>query len=340
MDSKGHGDDITPGFYRYTAARSSATDAVGPRAEWVGYAPHSGYSGVDPKGVQGLLERYKGGTILVDEFADLSEEIQTLLLDVAEGKAVVPVGIKGKAFVPDVRLVFATNKDVQTHIRPDLLDRIAVRIALPPLRERTGDVFLVVSQRLGETNYRLDFRTWELFLRFDWPGNVRQLRTVVGNAVDRARTEGPDDRTSANRSGVTKPRKGRVVLPFGYFTADGLLAAVVARVSPDEDTAKRVVQKWLSDLLRGWGYKPRARSSRRSDTKGKQRSVPVPVKSLAKRMGELLDVMELNETVIREVKSLAKRMGELLGVSESTISRGRRGSADHPPAGASPPAEG
>lgn len=289
---------IAPAFHRYSAARSTATDAVGPRGEWVGYAPKSGYSGVDPKGVAGLLKRYDGGTILVDEFADLSEEIQTLLLDVTEGKEVVPVGASGVAFAPNVRLVFATNKNVTAHIRRDLLDRIHVRVALPPLRDRVGDLFLLVGQFLSPTNYRLDLRTWELLLRSDWPGNVRQLKSLVENVLARADADG----LAAPPDGGKKRKTERAALPFDYFASDEALTAVVALVSPDETVAETVVYPWLERLLRGWGYKPRERRPRATEAKGGMPSSPESVSALYRRMAELLLVSP--SAVSRAVKRL------------------------------------
>ncbi len=205
---------------------------------------------------------------------------------------------------------------VEAHIRRDLLDRIAVRIHLPPLRERVGDLFLLVMQFLGPTNYRLDFRTWVLLLSSDWPGNVRQLKGVLDNVVDRARFDGPADGMPADGQGggtkkqsaveptagaheatadggpdsVKKPRAERVILPYDYFATEPPLAAVAARVSPDEATAEKSVYLRLWDLLHGWGYKPRERSPRALGTKGEQPSTPGSGVTLPQRMAELLFV--------------------------------------------------
>ena len=83
-------------FFRWQAGRSQSTDSVGPRSEWVGFAPESGFNAAPPKGQDGLLKSYEGGTIFVDEFAQLSLELQVFLLDATEGQHVAPLGPKGK----------------------------------------------------------------------------------------------------------------------------------------------------------------------------------------------------------------------------------------------------
>src|SRR5689334_22068787 len=149
----------------------------------------------------GAFEMSSGGTIFLDEVAEMSPDIQVKLLRALETRQVRRLG--GRKEIPvDIRIVAATNKDLQKELaegdlREDLYYRLAVvQIDLPPLRERSQDVQLLATEFLerfaGQNGKRLgDFDTpaWEWILSYNWPGNVRELKNAVERAVIMARGE-------------------------------------------------------------------------------------------------------------------------------------------------------
>jgi DNA-binding NtrC family response regulator len=146
----------------------------------------------------GLIELADGGTLFLDEIGDLSPPLQAKLLRVLETKLFRRVG-GVKEFATDFRLVSATNRPLQDLVareefRGDLFYRInAVVLELPPLRERVGDISLLVSGFLQEFA-RGDAEGWRiapdaeaLLEGYSWPGNVRELRNVIERATLLAR---------------------------------------------------------------------------------------------------------------------------------------------------------
>lgn len=240
---------------RWQASSSQAADQLGPRSHWLGFARNSGYTAVPPAGKPGLLEECRGGSIFVDEFGDLHPDVQTLLLDVAEGRPVIPVGGSVREqFTPDVFLIFATNKDVHSTTRADLLGRVSLQIRLPPLRERLEDLFPLVRHCLRETSHSLSTRTWALLLAHDWPGNVRELEHLLrlvraAHQVENGTSGGPDGR-------------GTGQLPHALFVkySDGLRATAGRVGDPDcQDLAEDRVYTFLVEMLSAQGYQVGAR---------------------------------------------------------------------------------
>ncbi|MGD8289412.1 MAG: sigma-54 dependent transcriptional regulator [Gemmatimonadota bacterium] len=146
----------------------------------------------------GLVELADGGTLFLDEIGDLAPPLQAKLLRVLESKQFRRVG-GVKEFPTDFRLVSATNRPLQDLVakdefRGDLFYRInAVVLELPPLRDRAGDIPLLVKQFLREFR-RADAEQWKvapealaLLEGYSWPGNVRELRNVIERAALLAR---------------------------------------------------------------------------------------------------------------------------------------------------------
>ena len=143
----------------------------------------------------GRFELADGGTLFLDEIGDLSLELQAKLLRVLEDGSFERVG--GTATLrPDVRLVAATNRDLEAAVRAgefraDLYYRInTVPIRLPPLRERKEDIpmlaqYFVVkhSERLGKSVNAISSRMIEYLLNRDWPGNVRELEHYIERSL-------------------------------------------------------------------------------------------------------------------------------------------------------------
>jgi two-component system response regulator HydG len=143
----------------------------------------------------GLLVEGSGGTVFLDEIGELSPTLQAKLLRALETRQVRPVG--GTAMVrTDFRIVAATNVDLESAVqsgrfRQDLYFRLnVVRIALPPLRRRTGDVALLLQHFLaefagaaGRSTPQVSPDAWEAMETHAWPGNVRELRNLAQQLV-------------------------------------------------------------------------------------------------------------------------------------------------------------
>jgi hydrogenase-4 transcriptional activator len=151
---------------------------------------------------QGLIRSAAGGTLFLDEIGDLPPDIQPKLLRFLEQGEIMPVGETRPQSV-NVRVLAATNADLEQRVaqgtfREDLYYRLSViRIHVPPLRERREEIphlatfFLREScEQLGIPNVRLSSSTLDVFARYWWPGNVRQLRNEIQRAVAMSSPEG------------------------------------------------------------------------------------------------------------------------------------------------------
>jgi DNA-binding NtrC family response regulator len=142
---------------------------------------------------QGLFEVADGGTLFIDEIGELAGELQAKLLRVLEDGSLRRVGSVKERRV-HVRLIAATNRDLRDEVRDkrfreDLYYRINVlTIELPPLRQRAGDLKLLVEHFAGH-DWQVDRDVIPLLEKYSWPGNVRQLV----NAIDRAKILADDD---------------------------------------------------------------------------------------------------------------------------------------------------
>jgi len=143
----------------------------------------------------GAFEMADGGTIFLDEVAEMPPDIQVKLLRAIESRSIRRLGGK-KEIEVDIRILAATNRDLQkalsdNDLREDLYYRLAVvELFLPPLRERLGDVKLLANEflvRYAEQNGKglsgFDDGAWEWILSYNWPGNVRELKNAVERAV-------------------------------------------------------------------------------------------------------------------------------------------------------------
>ena len=144
---------------------------------------------------RGLFEAANGGTMFLDEIGDMGPKMQAQLLRTLQDGEVKPVGGSEPIRV-DVRLVCATNKDLDAEVkagrfREDLYFRInVVSIALPPLRDRREDVPILVAHFLAKMARRerreaatLSPEALKLLATYTWPGNVRELENAIERAV-------------------------------------------------------------------------------------------------------------------------------------------------------------
>jgi len=148
-----------------------------------------------PKRSLGALERANGGTLLLDEIAELPADLQPKLLRVLQEREFERIGGAGAVKV-DVRVVATTNRDLESEVsggkfRQDLYYRLNVfPISIPPLRDRREDI-PVLAQRFaaraaaeaGKDVQGFEAEALELLCGHDWPGNVRQLQNAVERAV-------------------------------------------------------------------------------------------------------------------------------------------------------------
>jgi transcriptional regulator with PAS, ATPase and Fis domain len=143
----------------------------------------------------GKFEQAHGGTIFLDEIGDMSPDLQVKLLRVLEEGEFEPVGGNRTVRV-DVRVIAATHRDLESRVsagqfREDLYYRLyVIPLALPPLRERGGDILRLAEHFLAEFNGRqqasvsgISDAACRLLQRHDWPGNVRELRNLMERLV-------------------------------------------------------------------------------------------------------------------------------------------------------------
>ncbi len=139
----------------------------------------------------GRFELARGGSVFLDEIGDLSPSIQVKLLRVLEEKTIERVGDSRSVHV-DVRIISATNQDLRGlletgRFRKDLYFRInTIPINLPPLRERIGDIPVLVEQffeklktNTGSGIQGIENGAMDILLHYSWPGNVRELKSVL-----------------------------------------------------------------------------------------------------------------------------------------------------------------
>jgi transcriptional regulator with PAS, ATPase and Fis domain len=140
---------------------------------------------------KGYFESANGGTIFLDEVGELPLETQSRLLRVLENGEFIRVG-SSKVQKTDVRIITATNRDLMTEVerdkfREDLYYRLAtLPIAVPPLRERPGDVALLfqkfafdASEKYRNEMMELSMDAEQLLMNYRWPGNIRQLKNIA-----------------------------------------------------------------------------------------------------------------------------------------------------------------
>ena len=197
------------------------------------------FTGAD-RDKHGLIEATAGGTLLLDEIAEMPMHLQTKLLRVLQERQLRRLGDEQEINV-DFRLVSSTNRDTAQMIREgtlrkDLYFRIStIKIKSPPLRERLDDVPLLANRFLDQyaEKYKKRIReistsTFALLMRYDWPGNVRELESVVEHAVlfatgDKLMPEDLPEQLHTSQTG-----EFRCVIP-PYFTMEEIEREAIAQ---------------------------------------------------------------------------------------------------------------
>lgn len=164
-------------------------------SELFGYVSGA-FTGASKNGAQGKFELASGGTLFLDEVAEMPYDMQSVLLRVLEERTITRIG-GSKAIPVDVRLIAATNKDLQTYVdngqfRLDLYYRLnVIQIPLVPLRERISDIPLLVRHFLSQFAKNFDkpvtgisAEALAVLSSYNWPGNIRELRNVIERGVN------------------------------------------------------------------------------------------------------------------------------------------------------------
>ncbi|MDM5239679.1 sigma 54-interacting transcriptional regulator [Bacillus cereus] len=168
-------------------------------SELFGY--HKGaFTGANSKGKTGLVKTAEKGTLFLDEISELPLHLQPKLLQLLQEKTYMPIG--GSHLVKaDIRIIAATNRKIEEMVkegkfRADLYYRLHVLpVNIPPLRKRREDIFPLIHFYLQKYNQifnqtrTFSKQTIDVFQRYQWPGNIRELENTVEQLVIMAKKE-------------------------------------------------------------------------------------------------------------------------------------------------------
>lgn len=173
----------------FVAVNCAALGKTMLESELFGYEDGA-FTGARKGGKPGLFEMARGGTLFLDEISEMDYELQAKLLRVLQENRFRRIGGL-KEIETDVRIICACNVDLLKYIeekkfRMDLYYRIAVfPLTIPPLRERREDILQLVDYYLQQVQiqnkkqYYMTEEVRQLMYRYDWPGNIRELRNVI-----------------------------------------------------------------------------------------------------------------------------------------------------------------
>lgn len=177
---------------RFVAINCSAIPENLIESEFFGHEKGA-FTGADGRKI-GKFQYADGGTLFLDEIGDISPALQVKLLRALQEQKFTPVGANREVEV-NVRIVAATNRNLEEMIkrgefREDLFYRLNVLpIYLPPLRERKDDILPLVQHFLDKFNgtygHKIDgvsTEAGELLMKYNWPGNIRELENVIEHA--------------------------------------------------------------------------------------------------------------------------------------------------------------
>ncbi len=178
---------------KYISVNSGAIADSLQESELFGHVKGA-FTGAETQRV-GLFEAANGGTIFFDEIAEMSRALQVKLLRLLQFGEFTPVGSTGNSYC-NVRVIAATNQELRPLVdagrfRRDLYYRLdIIRLNLPPLRERQGDIPLlanhfigVFGRTYGKSGLTMSPAAERTLLEYDFPGNVRELENIIRRAV-------------------------------------------------------------------------------------------------------------------------------------------------------------
>jgi transcriptional regulator with GAF, ATPase, and Fis domain len=238
---------------------------------------------------RGLFEIASGGTLFLDEISETSAATQAKLLRVLQEGEVRPLGGERSRRV-DVRVIAASNRDLRSEVtrgrfRADLYHRLTILpLRLPPLRERTGDVAILVGHylaALGGGRHRLEPAALAALERYPWPGNVRELRNEIERLLiysDGAETVSVACVAEHVRAGAESPPDPR---PLREIVRAVELETIAARLRENgycrTTTARSlgITREALWSKMRRLGYSaPRRASGSQPPEQGRQGAFP------------------------------------------------------------------
>ncbi len=197
------------------------------------------FTGAD-RDKRGLIEATAGGTLLLDEIAEMPIHLQSKLLRVLQERKLRRLGDEEEIKV-DFRLVSSTNRDTAQMIREgmlrnDLYFRIStIKVKTPPLRERLDDIALLANRFLQHYSEKYKKRIREisppvfaLLMRYEWPGNVRELESVIEHAVLFATEEKLTPEDLPEQLHAAEEGEFRCVIP-PYFTMEDIEREAIAQ---------------------------------------------------------------------------------------------------------------
>jgi DNA-binding NtrC family response regulator len=216
-------------------------------------------------GAAGLFRAADGGTLFLDEIGEIAQSVQAKLLRALQQREVRPVGA-GAAVPVDIRVIAATNRDLaraadEGRFRLDLFYRLnVVRIELPALREREGDIPLLAQHFLAKhrraqspvSGFAPD--ALAALARYAWPGNVRELENTIESAL--ALAQGPllgprDLRLGREGAPLTAPVPANAALPLSFDAYErSVLERALAECDGDAVLAARKLGVGRSTLYR------------------------------------------------------------------------------------------
>ena len=228
---------------------------------------------------EGVFERARGGTVLLDEITDMSLALQVKLLRVLETGTFVKVGTT-QPIATDVRVIAATNKQpgkavAEGKFREDLYHRLNVfPIHLPTLRERGADLEMLAQHFLDELNAaenstkRFSASATASLYEHSWPGNVRELKNYVQRAylmADSVINEGAQ--TDSAPQGVEEEITVKIGMPLNVIE-ERVTMATLARCGNVKKRAAEILGislKTLYNRLEGYSQRERAESERTAE---------------------------------------------------------------------------
>lgn len=235
-------------------------------SEFFGYMKGA-FTGADSDH-KGLFEIATGGTLLLDEIGELPLELQVKLLRVLQEREVRPLGSNTNRRI-DVRVLAATATKLtdeveQGHFRQDLLFRLnVVELKIPPLRERLGDIALLVHSFIATESTKMNIQikgithgALALLSNYSWPGNVRELRNVLEHAIIFAENGWVSSDTLPEQICQAKRQPSENILPDIFSIKEGkiflessLIAKALTRTNGNKTQAADLLEISYPSLL-------------------------------------------------------------------------------------------